>query len=153
MQPEWFAGRRCLDAGCNEGLLTLELAARFGCASMLGLDIDAALVHKAARALREARAEATAKLQQPGLPERQGQLQALRTRVKALSKVGRGRGSSSSKGRAEAKAGCRGGGHPRPVPPPRRTPPDPPATLGRAGSAAQPRGARLDRQPALPPPP
>jgi hypothetical protein len=88
MQPEWFSGRRCLDMGCNEGLLTLGLATKFGCDSMLGLDIDAALVHKAARHLRESRAEATAKLQQPGLPDRQGQLQALRARVKALSKVG-----------------------------------------------------------------
>lgn len=26
---EWFTGRRCLDVGCNEGLVTLGVAAKF----------------------------------------------------------------------------------------------------------------------------
>ncbi len=40
----WFAGRRCLDVGCNEGVLTLTLVRKFGTRSMLGIDIDEHLV-------------------------------------------------------------------------------------------------------------
>ncbi len=36
MERCWFAGRRCLDVGCNSGVLTLALATRFGTASMHG---------------------------------------------------------------------------------------------------------------------
>ncbi|GFH24336.1 putative RNA methyltransferase bin3 [Haematococcus lacustris] len=49
MREEWFAGRHLLDIGCNEGLITLALATRFGCASATGVDIDRQLVGKAAR--------------------------------------------------------------------------------------------------------
>ena len=48
-ERRWFARRRCLDVGCNEGLLTLALAARFGPRSMLGVDIDSGLIGKACR--------------------------------------------------------------------------------------------------------
>lgn len=40
-------GKRCLDVGCNAGLVSLAVAAKFGTAAMLGLDIDGALVHQA----------------------------------------------------------------------------------------------------------
>jgi hypothetical protein len=43
----WFSGRRCLDVGCNEGIVTLAVASRFASRSMLGVDIDAALIRKA----------------------------------------------------------------------------------------------------------
>lgn len=46
-ERSWFANRRCLDVGCNEGLVTLALATRFGCRSMMGVDIDEHLVRKA----------------------------------------------------------------------------------------------------------
>lgn len=48
-ERRWFARRRCLDVGCNEGLLTLALATRFSPRSMLGVDIDSGLVGKACR--------------------------------------------------------------------------------------------------------
>ncbi|KAI7835533.1 hypothetical protein COHA_010579, partial [Chlorella ohadii] len=58
-ERRWFARRRCLDVGCNEGLLTLALAARFGPRSMLGVDIDSGLIGKACRHLSEARIATT----------------------------------------------------------------------------------------------
>ena len=61
--PEWFAGRRCLDIGCNEGLLTLSLAVKYRPARFEGVDIDASLVRRALaklRHLQSASAEAAA---------------------------------------------------------------------------------------------
>ena len=49
LERRWFAGRRCLDIGCNEGLVTLAVAARFGAASMLGVDLDEHLIRNACR--------------------------------------------------------------------------------------------------------
>lgn len=43
----WFANRRCLDVGCNEGVVTLAITTKFGCKSMMGVDIDAQLIAKA----------------------------------------------------------------------------------------------------------
>lgn len=57
-ERRWFARRRCLDVGCNEGLITLALVARYHPRSMLGVDIDSALVAKACRHLRDARTSA-----------------------------------------------------------------------------------------------
>ena len=44
---EWFRGKEVLDIGCNAGQLTAAIAARFGCARVVGIDIDANLVSKA----------------------------------------------------------------------------------------------------------
>ena len=52
LRREWFTGRRCLDIGCNEGLVPLTLAVRFRTASVQGVDIDASLVRRAGRNLR-----------------------------------------------------------------------------------------------------
>ncbi|KAJ9534897.1 hypothetical protein QJQ45_029545 [Haematococcus lacustris] len=59
MREEWFAGRHLLDIGCNEGLITLALATRFGCTSATGVDIDRQLVGKAARNLAALRTRVT----------------------------------------------------------------------------------------------
>ena len=47
MERCWFVGKRCLDVGCNAGLVSLAVATRFGTAAMLGLDIDADLIRQA----------------------------------------------------------------------------------------------------------
>lgn len=49
LQPGWFQGRDMLDIGCNEGLVTLAVAAGFGCGRSTGVDIDASLVKRALR--------------------------------------------------------------------------------------------------------
>ena len=46
---ELFAGRECLDVGCNSGVLTLALARRYRPTVMVGVDADAALVERARR--------------------------------------------------------------------------------------------------------
>ncbi len=49
MEKPWFQNRKCLDVGCNEGMVTLGLVTRFGTGSMLGVDIDHVLISKACR--------------------------------------------------------------------------------------------------------
>ena len=49
MEKPWFQNRKCLDIGCNEGMITLALASHFGTTSMLGADIDRSLIGKASR--------------------------------------------------------------------------------------------------------
>ncbi len=43
--------------GCNEGLVTLAVAARFGPRAATGVDIDHFLIHKACANLTRARAQ------------------------------------------------------------------------------------------------
>lgn len=47
----WFHNKRCLDIGCNEGVVTLAVVQRFAPLSMLGVDIDEGLVKAACRCL------------------------------------------------------------------------------------------------------
>lgn len=47
MERSWFARRRCMDVGCNEGLVTLALAGSLACESMVGVDIDPHLIKRA----------------------------------------------------------------------------------------------------------
>lgn len=58
----WFAQKKVLDIGCNEGLLTLSLAGKFGCKAVTGVDIDAVLVAKACKALSALRSQLAAQL-------------------------------------------------------------------------------------------
>ena len=55
LRPEWFAGKTCLDIGCNSGYLTMSIANGFKCASMLGVDCDPALIAQARRIKRSIR--------------------------------------------------------------------------------------------------
>ena len=55
---EWFEGKRCVDIGCNEGLVSLSIAVQFRPASMLGIDIDPVLVNKAQEKLERLRRSA-----------------------------------------------------------------------------------------------
>ncbi|KAL6494542.1 hypothetical protein OROGR_031342 [Orobanche gracilis] len=53
MKGEWFEGKDCLDIGCNNGLITIAIAKKFGCRSILGVDIDGARISDACRTLRK----------------------------------------------------------------------------------------------------
>ncbi|KAL6781054.1 hypothetical protein ACKKBG_A09600 [Auxenochlorella protothecoides x Auxenochlorella symbiontica] len=59
MERSWFARRRCMDVGCNEGLVTLALAGSMACQSMVGVDIDPHLIKRACTTLRALRTSAT----------------------------------------------------------------------------------------------
>ncbi|OAY27260.1 probable RNA methyltransferase At5g51130 isoform X2 [Manihot esculenta] len=37
---EWFQGKDCLDIGCNSGIITIQIAKKFHCHRILGIDID-----------------------------------------------------------------------------------------------------------------
>ncbi|KAI3932897.1 hypothetical protein MKX01_031879, partial [Papaver californicum] len=47
LKKEWFEDKDCLDIGCNQGLITIEIAKTFHCRSIHGVDIDASLVESA----------------------------------------------------------------------------------------------------------
>ncbi|KAI3443743.1 hypothetical protein Pfo_000408 [Paulownia fortunei] len=53
MKREWFEGKDCLDIGCNSGLITIAIAKKFGCQSILGVDIDGARIEDAHWTLRK----------------------------------------------------------------------------------------------------
>ncbi|CAN0885629.1 Probable RNA methyltransferase At5g51130 [Linum grandiflorum] len=40
LKKEWFEGKDCLDIGCNSGIMTIHMAKKFNCQSILGIDID-----------------------------------------------------------------------------------------------------------------
>lgn len=52
LKPEWFKGRDVLDLGCNVGHVTLSIACKWGPSRMVGLDIDAQLIHSARQNIR-----------------------------------------------------------------------------------------------------
>ncbi|XP_057856754.2 probable RNA methyltransferase At5g51130 [Cryptomeria japonica] len=47
LRKEWFEGKNCLDIGCNEGFITISIAQKFACKSIVGIDIDDRLIGKA----------------------------------------------------------------------------------------------------------
>ncbi|KAH9608882.1 hypothetical protein KSS87_011783 [Heliosperma pusillum] len=44
LKKDWFEGKDCLDIGCNSGLITLNIAKKFNCRTIRGVDIDPAFV-------------------------------------------------------------------------------------------------------------
>ncbi|XP_006833420.2 probable RNA methyltransferase At5g51130 isoform X1 [Amborella trichopoda] len=52
MKKEWFEDKDCLDIGCNQGFMTISIAMKFFCRSMVGIDIDQNLVERAKRNLQ-----------------------------------------------------------------------------------------------------
>ncbi|XP_021722806.1 probable RNA methyltransferase At5g51130, partial [Chenopodium quinoa] len=38
LKKEWFEGKDCLDIGCNSGLITINIAKKFDCRTILGID-------------------------------------------------------------------------------------------------------------------
>ncbi|KAK2645613.1 hypothetical protein Ddye_020808 [Dipteronia dyeriana] len=53
LKKEWFQGKRCLDIGCNSGLITIQIAKKFQCRSILGIDIDSSRIEDAHWHLRK----------------------------------------------------------------------------------------------------
>lgn len=58
LEKHWFHKKRCLDIGCNEGVITLDMVAKFGTASMTGIDLDEYLIKRACSHLKEQRSKA-----------------------------------------------------------------------------------------------
>ncbi|KAJ0261809.1 hypothetical protein HA466_0048560 [Hirschfeldia incana] len=52
LKKEWFQDKDCLDIGCNSGVMTIHIAKKFGCSSILGVDIDSSLIEVARWRLR-----------------------------------------------------------------------------------------------------
>ncbi|KAJ0029864.1 hypothetical protein Pint_13238 [Pistacia integerrima] len=52
-KEEWFQGKNCLDIGCNSGIITIQIAKKFQCRSILGVDIDSNRVEDAYWHLRK----------------------------------------------------------------------------------------------------
>ncbi|KAG0476080.1 hypothetical protein HPP92_012921 [Vanilla planifolia] len=52
LKKEWFENKECLDIGCNQGLVTIGIARRFRCRSIIGIDIDKGLIEDAKCNLR-----------------------------------------------------------------------------------------------------
>ncbi|XAR53361.1 Histone-lysine N-methyltransferase [Bertholletia excelsa] len=46
-KKEWFESKDCLDIGCNDGTITITIAKKFGCQSILGVDIDGGRIEDA----------------------------------------------------------------------------------------------------------
>ncbi|CAI0390163.1 unnamed protein product [Linum tenue] len=53
LKREWFEGKDCLDIGCNSGIITIHIAKKYSCRSMLGVDIDPARISDAYWHLRK----------------------------------------------------------------------------------------------------
>ncbi|XVE70466.1 hypothetical protein DITRI_Ditri10aG0074600 [Diplodiscus trichospermus] len=53
LKKEWFEGKDCLDIGCNSGIITIQIAKKYKCKSILGLDIDSGLIEDAFWYLRK----------------------------------------------------------------------------------------------------
>ncbi|KDP33715.1 hypothetical protein JCGZ_07286 [Jatropha curcas] len=53
LKKEWFEGKDCLDIGCNSGIITIEIAKKFHCHKILGIDIDSGRIEDAKWHLRK----------------------------------------------------------------------------------------------------
>mmetsp|Transcript_5651 Transcript_5651/g.15800 ORF Transcript_5651/g.15800 Transcript_5651/m.15800 type:complete len:540 (-) Transcript_5651:1787-3406(-) len=62
LRKEWFTGKRLLDIGCHEGVVTLAMALRFLPSHATGLDVDARLIEKAKWQLQTAQNRASSRL-------------------------------------------------------------------------------------------
>ncbi|QDZ22722.1 Bin3-type S-adenosyl-L-methionine methyltransferase [Chloropicon primus] len=53
MKEDWIRGKDCLDLGCNEGPICVELASEYKPRTMVGIDVDAELIRVASRRLED----------------------------------------------------------------------------------------------------
>lgn len=49
---EYFTNKRILDIGCNVGFVTIQIAKLYPIESILGIDIDEKLIHKARKVIK-----------------------------------------------------------------------------------------------------
>lgn len=56
---EWFRGNKCIDIGCNEGAVTLQMAQTFHPDHIIGIDLDPRMIDAANAALRRATYDAS----------------------------------------------------------------------------------------------
>ena len=54
-KADWFTGKYCIDIGCNEGQLTLDIAQRYQPKSIIGIDYDGTLIESAQSKLKRAK--------------------------------------------------------------------------------------------------
>eukprot|EP01104_Vermistella_antarctica_P002464 TRINITY_DN12704_c0_g1_i1.p1 TRINITY_DN12704_c0_g1~~TRINITY_DN12704_c0_g1_i1.p1 ORF type:complete len:383 (-),score=29.70 TRINITY_DN12704_c0_g1_i1:87-1235(-) len=66
LRREWFYQKSCLEIGCNSGQLSITLAVRFDCQSMLGMDVSQDLVKKACQNVRWRSVRLRKKMKQRG---------------------------------------------------------------------------------------
>ena len=57
IRREWIQNKDCVDFGCNEGPICIELAAEYKSKTMKGIDVDEVLVDLARRNLSAKRAK------------------------------------------------------------------------------------------------
>lgn len=69
MRNEWFEGKDCLDIGCNSGIITISIARKFRCKSILGIDIDGDRVKDAGWILRKIMHKGATKIQRNKLSD------------------------------------------------------------------------------------
>lgn len=51
LRYSWFAGKKCLDIGCNVGNFTRDIAFKYDVSKIVGVDIDEALIKRARMSL------------------------------------------------------------------------------------------------------
>ena len=105
LKREWFHGKRCVDIGCNEGLVSLSIAVQFGSTTMLGIDIDTWLVKKAKEKLKRMRRAAAKQAARLVREEEEAAAEAAASREKEKDAVAGGTLRSHPATRVEATAG------------------------------------------------
>lgn len=71
-QEDWFIGRTCLDVGCNEGTVTVEVAKRFSPRMIIGVDGDGLLIDAAKSKVKRLQFSAKSAPLQPIEPQSVG---------------------------------------------------------------------------------
>ena len=54
LDAKWFSGSKCIDIGCNEGAVTLQIAQTFHPDHIIGIDLDPRMIDAANAALKRA---------------------------------------------------------------------------------------------------